>query len=116
MNHFAVLSSEQVLAVHEATLRILSEVGLVITHSEGRALLLDSGCNLKDERVLIPVDLVEKCLRICPNQVTLLGRGKQAACLGGNEIHWHNLGGARDVFLADKSERRPAFVQDIRQW
>lgn len=40
MIRLTVLTDEEVEAIHQATLRILSEVGIVLTHSEFCQLLL----------------------------------------------------------------------------
>ena len=114
MPRLSILSSEQVLAVHEASLRILSEVGVVLEHQEGRSMLFDSGAKLENGRIQIPKDLVERCLALCPSQVVLQGRKAKVSSLGGGDLHWHNLGGARDVYDPDLRQRRPALVQDVR--
>lgn len=113
MTRLSILSSEQVQAVHEASLKILSEVGVVLDHKEGRSILMDSGARLINGRLQFPVDLVQKCLTQCPSQVVLKGR-ETVSSLGGEELHWHNLGGARDVYMPEQRQHRPAVVQDVR--
>ena len=57
-----VLGQEGVKQVHEATLRLLSETGVVLTHPGARELLLDHGAQVAEDRVLLPADLVESCV------------------------------------------------------
>jgi trimethylamine:corrinoid methyltransferase-like protein len=45
MNRFSVLLPEQVQSIHDASLRVLSEGGIVLSHTEAREHLLDSGRN-----------------------------------------------------------------------
>jgi trimethylamine--corrinoid protein Co-methyltransferase len=109
-----VLTEEEVEAIHQATLRILSEVGIVLTQSQAREVLVRAGATVRDDRVLLPTDLVEQEVARCPRQVTVRGRSGQTVVLGDGTLHWHNLGGAREVYEPRTSQRRPATVQDVR--
>jgi trimethylamine--corrinoid protein Co-methyltransferase len=114
MVRLAVLGSEEVEAIHQATLRILSEVGVVMTQSEAREVLTGSGAMVRGDRVLLPPDLVERELARCPRQVALRGRDGEQVLLGDGTLHWHNLGGAPDVYDPRTGGRRPATLQDVR--
>jgi trimethylamine--corrinoid protein Co-methyltransferase len=109
-----VLTTDEVEAVHHATLRILGEVGIVLTHAGGRELLTGAGATVRDDRVLLPSDLVERAMAQCPHQVTTRGRSGEPVVLGDGTLHWHNLGGARDVYEPRTGQRRAAVVQDVR--
>lgn len=50
----------------------------------------------------------------CPRQVTIRGRGGQTEVLGDGQLHWHNLGGARDIYDPRSGQRRPALLRDVR--
>ncbi len=108
------LSDSETEAIHQATLRILWEVGVVLTHPEGREYLTGAGAVVHRDRVRIPPDLVEWAIAQCPRRVTLRGRGGQTVALGDGSLSWHNLGGARDVYDPCTGARRPATVQDVR--
>ena len=114
MLKLSVISEEEIEAIHNATLRILAETGVVLTHSEGRAILEAEGAIQKGDRVLLPPDLVEKMLKRCVNEVKLRGRGGSTVILGGGVLHWHNLGGARDIYDYRTDTRRGAVAQDVR--
>ena len=114
MLRLAALEEAEVRAVHGATLRILAETGVVLEHHEGRRMLCDSGAHVDGERVLLPPELVERCLGLCPHQVMLRGRSGSAKCLGDGSLNWHNLGGARDVYEPRLGKCRPALTQDVR--
>ncbi len=108
------LTDSETGAIHQATLRILWEVGVVLTHPEGREYLTGAGAVVHRDRVRIPPDLVEWAIAQCPHRVTLRGRGGQTVTLGDGSLSWHNLGGARDVYDPRTGARRPATVQDVR--
>jgi trimethylamine--corrinoid protein Co-methyltransferase len=107
-----ILSPEEVRTIHHATLRILSEVGVILGDAGARTLLFDHGARESHGRVCLPPDLVETCLKRCPQQVTLRGRGGQVT-LGTGNLHVHNLGGARDVLDAPGADLRPATASDV---
>jgi len=114
MLQLTALSTGEGEAIHQATLRILSEVGIILTRAEARDVLVAAGAGVRDDRVLLPPDLVESALSHCPHQVSTRGRGGQSITLGDGSLHWHNVGGARDVYEPSTGRRRPATLQDVR--
>jgi trimethylamine---corrinoid protein Co-methyltransferase len=114
MIHLDMLAPEEVEAIHQATLRILREVGIGMAHPEGRALLAEAGATLQEGRVLLPQWLVESCLSQCPRQVSVLGRGGARKTLGDGTLSFHNLGGARDIYDPHSGQRRLATLPDLR--
>ena len=116
MVHLQVLGEEQVKQVHEATLRLLSETGIVLTHLGARELLLDHGARVAGDRVLLPADLVESCVAQCPHTVRLQGRDPEKAIeLDGGFWYAHNVGGVPNVLETDNGTRRPAGRADVAQ-
>ena len=114
MINLTVLTNEEVDAIHQATLRILSEVGVVLTHPEAREVLTGAGATVHNKRVLMPPELVEQEVAKCPQQVTVHGRGEQSVVLGNGTLYWHNVGGARNVYDPITGHHRPATLQDVR--
>jgi trimethylamine--corrinoid protein Co-methyltransferase len=108
------LKPEDTDAVHAATLRILSETGIILRNKEGRELLASAGARIEGEVVHTPPELVETCLAKCPTQVSVSGRGGSVKTLGDDKLYFHNLGGARDVYDPATGNKRLANVQDVR--
>ena len=116
MVHLQILGEERVTQVHEATLRLLSETGIVLTHPSARELLLDHGARAAGDRVLLPPDLVESCVAQCPRAVRLQGRDPEKAIeLDGRSWYAHNVGGVPNVYEAGNGTRRPAARADVVQ-
>lgn len=113
MIHLSLLSKDELEAIHTATLRILSEVGISLAHPGALEVLTGSGATLHGDLVRLPADLVEASIRLCPKLVRIRGRSGEII-LGDGNLHWHNLGGARDVMDPLTGERRPATIQDVR--
>ncbi len=113
MNSWKIISDQEIEAIHEATLRVLSEVGIVLDHPQIREQLADAGASFNGDRVQLPPDLVEKSIQICPKQVRIRGREGDFITLGDGSLHWHNLGGARDIYHPGSGELRRATLQDL---
>lgn len=110
-----VLSTEEIEAMHQATLRVLNETGVILTQPEGRSLLMDKGAKTQGDRVFLPPDLVEDALSHCVSQVSVRGRGGKVEVLGDGSLHWHNLGGAPNIYEQTTGKRRKATIQDVQQ-
>ena len=108
------LSAEEIEAIHQATLRVLSEIGVVLTHSRARELLTSAGARVQAERVLLPPELVAASLAKCPRRVAIRGRGGAVKTLGDGSLNFHNLGGARDIYDPRTGQHRFAILQDVR--
>lgn len=114
MMRLTVLTRGEVEAVHRATLRLLSETGIVLTEPRAREILLDAGAEAEADMVRLPEALVEDAVGRCPGQVRIRGRSGQKETLGDGGTRWHNVGGAREVLNPRTGESRPASLQDVR--
>ncbi len=111
---FTVISPSQIESLHHATLRILGETGVSIKHAGARDLLTSRGARVEKERILLPPELVEKCIADSGKRVSVRGRGGAVKSLGDGNLYFHNLGGARDVIEADTGRKHLATIQDGR--
>jgi trimethylamine---corrinoid protein Co-methyltransferase len=114
MTHLTVLSAGGVQSIHRATLRILEATGLHLTQPEAREILAGQGARIRGDRVEMPPDLVERALALCPHQATVRGRDGKAVTFGDGTLHWHNLGGAAQVYESGSGRCRAATLQDVR--
>jgi len=113
MQPFEVLSQTEVAAIHQASLQILAQTGVVLRHPAGRIQLQEAGAQVAGDRVRLPAVLVEWALAQTPQQVCLRGRGGQTTVLGDGSLHWHNLGGAAQIYDPLERTVRPALVKDL---
>jgi len=114
MNPWQVLLDEDIESIHHATLRILSEIGIILTHSGVRERLLDAGASVSDDRVLLSPEMVEGAISSCRKRTTIRGRSGEEIVIGDGSLHWHNLGGAREVYDPLSGNPRPANLQDVQ--
>ena len=94
MAQLKFLSNDDVKRIHNATLRILNEVGYVWTHKESLEILTGAGCKVKSNRVYFPPELVEDSIQKAGKRPTIRGRGGMTKTLGDGNLYFHNLGGA----------------------
>ncbi len=114
MKPLKIISDDEVDAIHDATLQVLNDVGILINHEAMVEILCDQGAIINRERLCIPPELVEKSLDLCGKKVTVKGRNGKEVMLGDGTLHWHNLGGARDVYHPSTGQVTPATLQDVR--
>lgn len=112
MERLKFLSDEEIKAMHEATLQVMSEVGVIWTHKPSLDILTDAGCTWKDNRVHFPPPLVLDSINKANKRPCIRGRNGQVNTLGDGNLYFHNLGGARDVFDARTGTRHTATNED----
>jgi trimethylamine---corrinoid protein Co-methyltransferase len=76
MSFAELLTREQVERVHDASLEILQEVGLMVRFAPARDLFRNHGCEVDPEtnRVRFPRTVVEKYIKVLPPKFTFHGR------------------------------------------
>ncbi|MCC7118568.1 MAG: trimethylamine methyltransferase family protein [Anaerolineales bacterium] len=112
MNYLQFLSNEDVQAMHDATMRVMGEVGIIWTHQPSLDVLLSAGCRMNGNRVCMPENLIMDSIAKANKRPEIRGRNGTINQLGSGELFFHNLGGARDVFDARTGTRRAATTED----
>jgi len=87
LTQLTVLNEEEISSIHHASLKILSEVGIVVYSTNVLELLHHAGANVdfKEKTATIPASLVEKTLASVPAKIPLWNRNKQLAFTLGEE-------------------------------
>jgi trimethylamine--corrinoid protein Co-methyltransferase len=83
-----LLSADQLEAIHQASLTILSEIGMDFLHPDGVEILRQAGAEVADDgqRVRFDPALVERLVGQAPAEAPLTGRGGVTRTMGGREI------------------------------
>jgi trimethylamine--corrinoid protein Co-methyltransferase len=110
-----VMTESEIEAIHISTLRILAETGITLLHPPAREILTGAGASIDGDRVLLPPELVEGEIAKCTAKVSVRGRDGTTKILGDGSLHWHNLGGARDIFEAKTGLHRKAMLKDLQE-
>jgi trimethylamine--corrinoid protein Co-methyltransferase len=111
-----VLDSAQVEMLQRASLRILSEIGVLVPHPDMRARFRDAGAAVDEEaeRIRIPEALVSRCLDQAGKSFTICGRDRsRTAVFGQGRRNYNSISG--EAFWIDDvtGERRYATLADV---
>ena len=109
-----VLSDEQIQALHDATMQILTQTGVEIRDPKGQELLLEAGALENKGRIKIPENLVTDAIDRAPSSFTLYDRlGKPRMQLELGNVYFGP--GSDTIFTQDveTGERRRTIIQDI---
>ncbi len=83
-----ILSEDEVRKIHETTVKILMDPGIVVDDPEARAIFKEHGCLVDDEtkKVKIPEEVLNKALSTIPPEFTLYSRD------GKHNVEWKSDG------------------------
>jgi len=111
-----MLSDEQVVAIHHASLDILARTGIVMKHEAARELLLEAGAWQSGDRIKIPEHLVMAAIGSAPARIPLHNRlGELTMPLEEGKVFFGP--GSDCIFTMDleTGERREATAGDVRR-
>ena len=113
MQPLEILSTSEIEAIHQASLRILAETGILLGQPEALELLQEAGATQAGRFLRMPPQLVEWALVQAPPCFSLRGRSGKSITLGDGSLHWHNLGGAAQIYDPLGPTLRPALTPDL---
>jgi trimethylamine--corrinoid protein Co-methyltransferase len=116
------LSRSDMDAIHDATLRVLDDPGILVNHDGARRLLAENGCAVdeKTKTVRFPEEIVKEALSKAPSEFVLNSRdGKHDVRMAsdGSETNYLTFGvGVKitDYLGGGKYKTRPSTLQDIK--
>jgi trimethylamine--corrinoid protein Co-methyltransferase len=112
MEPLKFLSDNDVKAMHDATMQVMREVGIIWTHQPSLDILLSAGCTMNGNRVCMPEDLIMDSVAKANKRPEIRGRNGTINKIGSGELFFHNLGGARDVFDARTGTHHTSTQED----
>lgn len=71
---YQLLTQNEIEMIHENSLRIMENIGIVMIDEQAREILAKHGAILDGERVKFPKKLVEEAIKLSPSSYTLHGR------------------------------------------
>ena len=115
MISYKVIPDQDIDSIHLATLRVLSEVGIIMHNPPAQKMMADAGAIVKGDRVCFPANMVEDLLSKTGGEVKTRGRSGDTVSLGDGKIHWHNVGGVPNVYDPKTGKTRYATIKDVQQ-
>ena len=114
LSQWKTLADYEVKQIHEASLDILENAGLLFESPEVRRILVDGGAICEGETVRFPRALVEDCISKNRRTVNICDRdGKPLFAIGDGQVRF--AGGHNAVFVADSDNgsRRTSVLKDV---
>jgi len=71
------LDEDGVAAIHEASMRVLEDLGVEVENDRAREVFAEHGCAVEDGVVTVPRNLVEECVGEAPGEFTLHARNPE---------------------------------------
>jgi len=107
-----ILSVDEVEAIHNAGLRILSEIGMRVLSDEARGFYQIAGATISGDMVRLDPDLVAECLSTVPPRFTLAARNPAHDLqFGGGDVVFSGVGGPAYVMDNDRGRRDGTFAE-----
>jgi trimethylamine---corrinoid protein Co-methyltransferase len=69
-----LISADELEAIHKASLRVLSEIGMDFMHDEARDILKKAGCRIDGERVRFDPEMIEETMTSAPSNFRVHAR------------------------------------------
>lgn len=104
--YLPVLDDEGIETIHQASMRVLQELGIEVWNSKARQLFAEAGASVTAENVRVGADIVEAALRGAPSQFELRSRNPhRKLAIGGNNIAFGLVAGPPAVHDAINGRR-----------
>ena len=103
-----VVSADELDSIHEASLRVLEEIGMDILDTEARQLLAGAGGDVAggSERVRFPRDMVTSLITTAPSSFTLHARNPAHHLhIGDDSVAFGSVASAPNVFDLERGRR-----------
>ncbi|MGI9029982.1 MAG: trimethylamine methyltransferase family protein, partial [Ilumatobacteraceae bacterium] len=102
-----VVSADELESIHQASLRVLSEIGMNFLDPESRELLQAAGAAVDDERVRFDPEMVLERIQTCPAQFQLHAwNPDHTLTIGGDHLAFGSVGSPPNLVGLD-GVRRP---------
>lgn len=112
--YFRVLNDDQIWEIKRAAFEVLEKVGCQVYHRGAREYLKKAGAMVQGDRVKVPQDLVEECLRTAPKRMTIYNRlGRPALEVEGRKSYYGTSTASpytRDVYTGQVRETTVADI------
>jgi trimethylamine--corrinoid protein Co-methyltransferase len=116
---FKVLSDKEVIQIHEASIAILENTGVMIHSKKALDLLNSKGANVDYDKKLVKISgkMVESCLKTIPKTIDLYDRnGNKYLTLGDGVPKCASGHNAIFIIDAETNERRNSTVRDVENF
>lgn len=109
-----ILSRGEIESIHEASLKVLGEVGVQVPNSEVVDALREVGCEVdwKNSIVKLPENIVIEMVKKTPKNFTIYSRSDRRVVFGDGKFKVLSSGGMMNIIDPLTNERRNATLED----
>lgn len=101
-----LISDDQVEAIHQASLKVLAEIGMDFMLPEARDILKKAGATIDGERVRFDPGMIEEAMAHAPETFTIHARNAERnMVIGGDNISFGTVGSPPNAHDADNGRR-----------
>ncbi|UCE10253.1 MAG: trimethylamine methyltransferase family protein [Candidatus Thorarchaeota archaeon] len=116
MTRIKFLTQENIDEIHEASIEVLGNTGILIKNRAVCELLKNAGCELESSVVRIPSDIIDRCLKSVPRKFYLHNRaGSKKLAVGGDDVHYNPGSSALNIIDRETGILRPAKTKDLTE-
>jgi len=108
-----MLPQDAVIRIHEATLEVLSKVGVRVEASVLREQLNGRGCMIHKDRVRFPENFIQETCKNIRSSFSLTSPGGKTMPIGSGGARTHPTGGMPFVLDIETGQRRLGQVRDL---
>lgn len=109
-----MVTENQLDDIYDAALTVLEKTGFKTTHAQALELCRACGCKIEDDRVRVPRQIVERCLRLAPKGFMVYDRlGNPALDLSGRNSYYGCSTGSPQTLDSVTGEIRATTYRDI---
>jgi len=116
--YLKLLSESELDKLHESTLKVLSNTGVLVDNGELREILTEEGARLEGDSNIVkfPSSLLERAIETAPAGFSLYERDNngEEVRIAGDTVHTHTTGGPSYIRDLETGERREAKIADVR--
>jgi len=111
-----IVSADELEAIHHASLKVLSEIGMDFTLPEARDMLKQAGAKVDGDRVRFDPAMIEELIASAPSEFTFHARNPEnSQRIGGNNISFGTVASPPNASDMDGG-RRTGNYQDYRNF
>ena len=112
------LTDSDIRKMHQAILRIMSEIGIKVANRKAFELFKSKGLKTDEEKQLVFITeaFLGDCIDAAPSELILHGRGNpdNDIILGGKRVHFGSGGTALNILDLETAEKRPSTLEDVQ--
>lgn len=113
MQRYQVITNDDLMKIHENSMKIMSEVGIVMPYDHAKELLAKHGATIDGDVVRFPRALVEEAIKTAPDSYTMYSRdGKHDVDISTEKTAYAGPYGSPFVTDMDRG-RRSSTLQDF---